>query len=733
MIDAHEKLDFRVQQWIFRQGWDRLREIQCLSIDPILSGKTDVLISASTAAGKTEAFFLPAISTILDDDDGVGILYVSPLKALINDQDRRLESFADLLDIQVTPWHGDSPQGRKSQLKRKPSGILLITPESLESMLIRDSGWVKSAFINLKHIVIDEFHAFIGTERGYHLLSLLNRLEHLLGRLNRPIPRTALSATLGELDKVPASLRPNKSLPCKIVRQTQSSSSLKMQVKGFIEAQPDTLPTKDAEYAVCEDLYKICRGGNHLIFANSRTRTENIANTLSEMCESHSVPNEFFPHHGSLSKEMRESLESRLQKEQLPTSAICTMTLELGIDIGKVNSVVQVTAPHSIASLRQRMGRSGRRGGASILRMFITESEITADSNIVDNLRLELVQSLAMIRLLVGSKWFEPADTSLYHFSTLLHQVLALIAQWGGIRVEQIYTLLCKEGPFQQVSVGQFKSLLSHMGKTELITQVGSGELVLGHIGEKITNHYTFYAVFKTPEEYRIVAGTKVLGTLPIDSLILEGQHIIFAGKRWKVEQVDTERKLISVVRAKGGKAPKFGGSGMSVHDVVRQEMFKILCEGDYRISVGEQKIDFADPVAQALFSEAANYFQSHNLANIKMLQTGSAVSILPWMGDKVVNTIVAALISKGFGAGAFAGVIEVEKAKLSEVLPALEEFASDETVTAHDLALVIPEKATDKFDDHLPEDLLTEGYAKKAFDVDRTRTVLKNMIKLQS
>ncbi|MBB1310288.1 DEAD/DEAH box helicase [Pseudoalteromonas sp. SR41-8] len=729
MIDAHEKLDFRIQQWIFKQGWGQLREIQCLAIEPILSGSTDVLISASTAAGKTEAFFLPAISSITDDVRGVGILYISPLKALINDQDRRLESLSDLLNIQITPWHGDSPQGRKNKLKRNPSGIVLITPESLESLLIRDSGWVKSAFQNLKHIVVDEFHAFIGTERGHHLLSLLHRLEHLLGRVNTPIPRTALSATLGDLESVPASLRPNKSLPCKIIKQTQSSSSLKMQVKGYIESAVVTEETVTAEQSVCNDLYGLCRGGNHLVFANSRSRTESIATTLAEMCESNNVPNEFFPHHGSLAKEMRETLEARLQQDQIPTTAVCTMTLELGIDIGKVNSVVQVTAPHSIASLRQRMGRSGRRGGASILRMLITEAALTEQSSIADKLRLELVQSLAMIRLLVASKWYEPADTSLYHFSTLLHQVLAFIAQWGGVRADQIYVILCKDGPFQQVTVTHFKSLLSHMGKVELITQLGSGELVLGHIGEKVTNHYTFYAVFKTPEEFRIVTGSKTLGTLPVDSLILEGQHIIFAGKRWVVELVDADKKVISVKHAKGGKPPKFGGSGMDVHDVVRQEMHKILKKGDYRIQVGEQKIEFGNVVAQSLFREAVDFFQSANLKSTHFIQHGNTVVILPWAGDKVVNTLVAVLINKGFGAGAFAGVIEVEKAFVDDVIEALKSFQNNETASAIDLAEAIAEEAIDKFDEYLPQDLLTQGYAAKAFDVEKARVLVKELL----
>ena len=717
MRDDHERLDVRVQRWIFQQGWSGLREIQSLAIEPILSAKTDVLISASTAAGKTEAFFLPAISAIAEQQEGVGILYISPLKALINDQDRRLESLSDLLDMPVTPWHGDSPQSKKNRLKTSPAGIVLITPESLESLLIRDAGWVKSAFSHLKYVVIDEFHAFLGSERGHHLLSLLHRLEHLLGRLKSPIPRVALSATLGEIEKVPLALRPNQSLPCKIIRDSNSVSTLKVQVKGYINpTQVDVEDPTNAEYKICQDLLKFCRGGNHLVFANSRNRTESIAATLSDMCDQQYVPNEFFPHHGSLSKELRESLEKRLQQEQYPTTAVCTMTLELGIDIGKVHSVIQVTAPHSVSSLRQRMGRSGRRGGASILRMLIAEDELTKDSNPIDKLRLELIQSLAMIRLLISSKWYEPADTSLYHFSTLLHQILAVIAQWGGVRADQLYNLLCKEGPFQNVSPADYKAVLLHMGSSELITQLGSGELVLGVLGERITGHYTFYAVFKTPEEFRIVSGTKTLGTLPIDSLVLVGQHIIFGGKRWIVKDIDSDKKTIYVEHAKGGKPPKFGGSGMSVHDVVRQEMFKILSDGDYRIAVADQQIDFAD--ARGLFRESVAFFNEAGLRQSSLLQHGNDVYIFTWRGDKVVNTIAALLIINGYEAGVYAGVIEVSKTSLSDVEDSLRSLSIKELPSSTELAHTVFEKKIDKFDEFLPEEIISLGYGAKAFDI---------------
>jgi len=731
MIDAHTKLDNRVQKWIFNQGWCNLREIQCKAIDPILAGNTDVLISASTAAGKTEAFFLPAISKMINgEQSGVSILYISPLKALINDQDRRLESLVDLIGLNVTPWHGDSSKGRKNKLKKSPSGIVLITPESLESMLIRDAGWVKQAFSKLDHIVIDEFHAFLGTERGHHLVSLLHRLEHLLGRLESPIPRTALSATLGNIEDVPALLRPNQSLPCQIIRDSQSTTSLKVQVKGYVEPK-EMLDegSESAEFQVCRDLFKFCRGDSHLVFANSRKRTESLTATLTDFCDEAVVPNEFFPHHGSLVKEMREDLERRLQNEQLPTTAICTMTLELGIDIGKVNSVIQVTAPHSVSSLRQRMGRSGRRGGPSVLRMLITENELEKNSDVVSKLRLQLVQSLAMIRLLIRNKWYEPADTDKYHFSTLLHQILSVVAQWGGVRADQLFTLLCKDGVFQKISVNQFKALLMHMGQQDLITRLGSGEISLGLAGERLVSHYSFYAVFQTPEEYRVVNGDKTLGSLPIDSLIMTGQHIVFGGKRWKVLDVDPDRNVISVEYARGGQAPKFGGGGLAIHDEIRKEMFNILLDGDYRILIGSQKVDFIDANAKELFTESVEYFNAAGLANKSILQVGRSTCIFTWLGDKTVNTIAALLINLGYEVGNFAGVLIVEDADTESIEISLKQLLLDALPTEQSLADSVRDKCIDKFDEYLPEDILALNFGSAAFNIEKARLWLKNVV----
>ena len=727
----YDRLDFRVQKWVYKQGWSDLREIQKKAIGPILDGDRDVLISASTAAGKTEAFFLPACTAIADKDDGFGILYISPLKALINDQYRRLEDLCDMLDMRVTPWHGDSLQSQKKQAKKNPSGILLITPESLESLLIREPGWVSESFANLKYIVIDEFHAFIGIERGQHLLSILNRLEHLLDRYKDPIPRVALSATLGALESVPLALRPNKSMLCETITSSQANTTVQVQVQGFTEPA-DMLPNDKrlpADLRVSQVIYDLSRGGSHLVFANSRQRTESIAAQLSDFCEQNVVPNEFFPHHGSLSKELRHDLETRLQKDSLPTTAVCTMTLELGIDIGKVTSVFQVTPPHSVSSLRQRMGRSGRRNTPSVLRMLITEGEVTSSSDITDKLRLQLVQSIAMIRLLISDKWFEPADTSQMHFSTLVHQILAVTAQWGGIRADQLYKLLCVEGPFQKITQTHFITLLTHMGKSELLTQLTSGELTLGVQGERIVNQYTFYAVFKTPQEFRIITGARTLGTLPLDSLILVGQHIIFGGKRWRVEDVDLDKKVIRVKATKGGKPPSFGGGGMSIHDRIRQEMYDIYCEGDYRIKAENSKINFINKEANSLFFEGVQFFNDCNLITDFIVQHDDSVYILPWKGDKIVHTLIVILIREGLSVATTSGVIEVEGSTVQAVSQTLTNSLRNDFPTETELAKFVKEKKVDKYDDLLPDDLLTEGYGQRAFDSKGAKSWIESIV----
>ena len=377
-------IDKDLRRFMFKKGWQELKPIQNNAVKPILERKTDVIISASTASGKTEAAFLPALTAIASSKElkGIRILYVSPLKALINDQYRRLEEMTEFLDVKVTPWHGDVSASKKNKLMDEPEGVILTTPESLESLLINHVQWIKNSMQNLFYVVIDEFHAFMGTQRGYQLQSQLHRIENLIGKR---VCRIALSATFSNANGVISYLRPNSKVPCVVITSPDSSKDkLSVQIKGYEhqelpeEEEGKVLPYEFEEIA--NDIFRLLRGSTNLVFCNSRFTTESLAAKLESLSKKKFVPNEFFPHHGSLSKELRESLEYRLQEGRWPTTAICTATLELGIDISDVASIAQVEHPITVASLRQRLGRAGRRDHNAILRVFLPEVVIVADT-----------------------------------------------------------------------------------------------------------------------------------------------------------------------------------------------------------------------------------------------------------------------------------------------------------------------------------------------------------------
>jgi ATP-dependent Lhr-like helicase len=697
-----------VRRWVWTQKWTKLRDIQERAIDPILNADCDVIISASTAAGKTEAAFLPACSRIADlAPNSIGILYISPLKALINDQYRRLQSLCEILGFPITPWHGDVLRSIKDKQRKTPRGILLITPESLESLFLNKAGWCAQAFNSVNYIIIDEFHAFVGTERGCQLQSLLHRLEFLLKRV---VPRIALSATLGDMQQIAHFLRPDKKLSCHIIDPDAFLSDLKVQLRGYVNPANPNEQISPAMDRIIDDLYTILRGKSHLVFANSRGLTEEIVTALSDHCECDRVPNEFFPHHGNLSKEIRESLELRLQQDNLPTIAVCTMTLELGIDIGSVDSIAQVTAPHSVASLRQRLGRSGRRGEPAVLRLFIPEDEITAKSHLLDRLRLQTVQCVAMINLLL-KKWYEPVHGDQYHLSTLVQQTLSVIGQYGGVLANQLWTLLCHTGPFSMIDQSLYGVFLKALGQKELITQTSDGQLILGHKGEKLVEHYTFYTAFNTPEEYCLECEGRTLGTVPINNPLMIGQLIIFAGKRWEVLNVNSEKKIVTLKHAAGGRPPKFGGDGQLVHDFVRQEMKRVYLERSVPI--------YLNKTAESIFNEALDCFHELQLDGKSVIQLGNTVHVLPWLGDRITNTITVLLRRQGLSADSFGGVIDIRNSTINDFIQAVSIILEKKKPTSTELANDIRDTVVEKHDPLIPKEMRNMGYGAKYFDVD--------------
>ena len=341
-----------VRRWIWNKGWIGLRDIQERAISALLNDDRDTIIAAATAGGKTEAAFLPLISLILDDPGrgGFELVYVGPLRALINDQFERLEDLCERAELPVFPWHGDISRGVKNRARKNPRGVLLITPESLEALFVLRGLEIPSLFASTRAIVIDELHALLDNERGTHLRSLLTRLELAVGRRIR---RVGLSATLGQMALAKEYLRPEA--PDSVVLLTSKSDGheLKVQIRGYLEAggqNGNHETNKDesaARCAVAEHLFSRLRGSRNLIFAGSRQSVEWYADKLRAMSENARLPVEFFPHHASLSREHRVDLEKRL-KTHPATTAVCTSTLELGVDIGDIACVAQIGAPFSV-------------------------------------------------------------------------------------------------------------------------------------------------------------------------------------------------------------------------------------------------------------------------------------------------------------------------------------------------------------------------------------------------
>lgn len=703
-------LDKRIQHFIWSEGWSELRDAQEKAIPLIIKADRDVIVAAATAAGKTEAAFFPALTHLLAHYNEGLIVYVSPLKALINDQFGRLDRLCESLEIPVWPWHGDVAASKKTKFLSKRVGVLLITPESLEALLCNRGSSVGAVFQKTTFFVIDELHAFIGSERGKQLQSLMHRIEC---SVSRSIPRVGLSATLGDMRLAADFLRPGKSTGVEMVVSSADGVALKILVKGYeeplvVHAEGDNNEQEPITPGqVGASLFKALRGSNNLVFPNSRREVERYTHVLNRMCELNKVPNEFWPHHGSLSKEIRYETESALKQKEYPATAICTNTLELGIDIGAVKSVAQIGAAPTVASLRQRLGRSGRRKGEdAILRGYCIENALDANSSLDSKLRLGTVQLAAQITLLLDN-WFEPPRVQGMHLSTLIQQLLSSIAQTGGALASELYSLLCATyAPFARVSKAEFLELLKHLGEKELIMQDSSGALLPGRVGEKFVNHYSFYAAFAADEEFRLLTGGKALGTIPVSQLMTVGQRILFAGKTWRVEEVDEPQKTIYVSCSSGGVPPLFTGGAGRTHTKVRQRMRQLL----------ESKAvpAFLDKTATRFLEEARDGYQRMNLAKQVALDQGAEVMLLTWLGDSANEAIACLLIRRGLVATPAGPGVEVLKSgnSAADILAVLKEVALNEIPPLDSLLENVQNLQREKWDWALPDRLLRKAYA---------------------
>ena len=480
--------------------------------------------------------------------------------------------------------------------------------------------------------------------RGIHLLSLLSRLEQKAGVKPR---RLGLSATLGDFASARAFL--NQAAPDEVLvlKDDARERDLLVSVKSFLkhdEKDADGPPESmtDGMGGVAENIALRFRRDANLIFCNRRQDSEILADRLRSIAQrdgwEHANP--FLVHHGSLSSEHRHDVEQRLKAGE-PVTALCTGTLEMGIDIGAVKTAGQVGAPWTVTSLVQRIGRSGRKEGQpQILRLYALDEQLHAKSGLEDRLFPELIRAIAMVELHL-EKWLEPPPPARAHYSTLVHQIFSVLRQTGGLSAALIFERLCVCGPFRIVTAADFATLLRGLKDEELIEQMPTGEIILAPAGERIVESRDFYAAFAGSVDYSIEHhGTKI-GVLPLLSVPPVGEHLLLAGRRWVVDDIDHDAQRAEVAPARGWKRPWFAGQRGDIHGRVMQKMRDVLC--------GDGGFAYLDKAAHDRLTLARAAFRQAGLHERETVPAGADTLVFPWAGS--VDCLARVLMGRAHGA----------------------------------------------------------------------------------
>ena len=575
-----------IRKFIRDKGWEQLRPIQNAAISKILSSDENFILASRTASGKTEAAFLPILSKVNFNDSGVQVLYISPLIALINDQFYRVEELCKNLDVTVTKWHGEANKTLKDRLIKQPNGIVLITPESLEAMFVNKPFNVKQLFSNLKYVVIDEIHSFIGTDRGIQLKSILSRLQ----RVNsKSFSIVGLSATIGDYNEAKRFTGDESKTKVLLDRTAKEINAL----FRFFKNENEELPLE-----LLKDLYIETKDNKVLIFPNSRGRAEEVAVKLKKISDRVKGHPNYFSHHSSVDREVREYVEYFAKNNKRHNFCIsCTSTLELGIDIGSVDEVVQIDATHSIASLIQRVGRSGRKDGESSNLFLYATTQWT------------LLQSVACW-LLYKESFIEPPEKNEKPYDILVHQALSITKGHSGILLIELIKQLKENSAFNLIEQSEIEEILQHLIEIDFLEKL-QHEVIIGVDGEKVVNSREFYSVFKTEENFKVVNAGNTIGEIPFSPQIIEDENLLLSAKIWKIKFVDHKAKKIEVIPAKDGKKPMFFGGGAVVHQKIREKMFEIL--------YSKTEYDFLD---EPSFDEIEMMRNDFSVFNIKDLQS---------------------------------------------------------------------------------------------------------------
>lgn len=655
-----------MQRALWDAGWPALWPLQDEAITAILGTDGHVLIAGDTASGKTEAAFLPVLS-LPAADAGFTVLYVSPLRALLNDQWERLRALGAYAGVSAHLWHSDVARSRKARSEEQPAGILLTTPESIEALCIHRALHLPSFFGGLRFIVLDELHTFLGTGRGAQLHSLLRRIGRYCAT---PPRRIGLSATVGDREAASAFL----GHPCTVCAGAGPKKGLRLHLRYA--------PDGD----VTGDVFALTRGRKALVFCNSRARVESTTHALNRMAGADSA---YLPHHGSLHTRERTHAESALRAAA--ASIVCTSTLELGIDVGAVDLVVQVDCTHSVAALRQRLGRSGRGPGRDRTGQIYATGEAA------------LVEAVAVVELMRRG-WVEPPEETGVPYDVLWQQALSEAVERGGLTATDAAAVPAP--------------LLTHMLAEDHLAPAAD-RLVAGAEGARLVHRPDFCAVFQAEATYEVASGPRVLGRLQPLPLYHPGTPLIFAGRVWTIVRLDHGRRRIEVEPGAAGHPPVFTSQPQRVHGRIRAEMAAVLLsDGGY---------PYLDPSGARVLTELRQYYRGLGLgprARPAVLLPGLS-ELHAFASDRVANTLALILqLESGFAwettpwGGVAAPVgwapLEATLARYGAERPEAGALLARLLALVPDRALVLP-----KFGRHLPCALRYELHAAASLDIE--------------
>ncbi len=728
-----------IQDYIYRSGWKMLRGVQNAAGEAIFGTDDNVLLQASTASGKTEAAFFP-ILTLLDEEPplSVGVLYIAPLKALINDQFGRLSELCADAGIPVCRWHGDAPQTQKRRLLKKPDGILQITPESLEAMMINKHMEIPSLFGDLRFIVIDEIHSLLRGDRGMQTFCLIERLCRTAGCSPR---RIGLSATIGDPEAAGRFLGAGSGRNTVIPRFEGMKETWRLSMEHFYNTPPQAdegkalLPAAQAPEEPTDTapreadpgigyIFEHTRGKKCLIFTNSREECESVCQQLRQYSETVHEPERFLIHHGNLSASYRESAEEDMKDDSSLMSVCATATLELGIDIGRLERAFHVDAPFTVSGFLQRLGRTGRRGAPSEMWFVMREEHPEARDMMPDRIPWYMIQGIALIQLYMEERFVEPPRMERLPFSLLYHQTMSTLASCGEMTPGELASRVLPLNCFHRITQEDYRVLLRHLLETGHISRTENGGLIVGLKGERIVSSYKFYAVFQENIEYTVRAGSEELGTIVKPPPV--GDKIAIAGRVWAVDEVDHLHRKVYCTLVKGRIPAYFGDVAGDIHTRILERMYRVLQE--------EKTYAYLMRHAVCRLQEARESFRQSGMEGHPLVCLGGKMWVLfPWLGSYAFLAMERFLKRRCAKRLGLKGLSPSRPYYIQFTMQVGEtEFyriTREEIMAGIDpMELVSPEEEPvfEKYDPYVPAELLRKGFALGVLDVeDMKRRVL--------